>query len=110
MDTLERDAEPKLALQDRRRLMRLTVWGFATAITLGYLVLIPMKLYGLLPPQMTWIRLLAGVALLGATPAAELLALFCFNGDRARTIALLVIYGIGAAIAFLTIGFATGWR
>lgn len=110
MDTLKCDAEPKLAPQDRRRLVRLTLWGFATAITLAYLVLIPMKLHGLLPPQMTWIRLLAGVALLGAIPAAELLAVFCFNGDRARMMALLVIYAIGTAIALVTLGLATGWR
>ncbi len=110
MDTLERDAEPKLAPQDRRRLVRLTLWGFTTAITLAYLVLIAMKLHGLLPPQVTWIRLVAGVALLGAIPAAELLVVLWFNSDRARTIALLVIYVIGGAIAFLTLGFATGWR
>lgn len=110
MDRLERDAERNLAPRDRRRLVRLTLFGFATAMALAYLVLIPMKVHGLLPPQMTWIRLIAGVALLGAIPAAELLAVFCFNSDRARTIALLVIYAIGAAIALLTIGFASGWH
>jgi|GEM_PF-3174543 hypothetical protein len=109
MGTPERNSESELPSEERHRLVRLTLCGFGTAIAFGYMILIPLKLHGLLPPHMTWIRLLAGVALLGTIPAAELLAVFCLNSDRARMIALLVIYAIGAVV-ILVLGFATGWR
>jgi hypothetical protein len=49
---------------------RIACCGGALVLVIAYAVLLPMKSHGMLPPQMTWIRVIAGPALLaGYIPA-----------------------------------------
>jgi hypothetical protein len=57
-------AEENPVQNDLRRAFRIAWYGSAAVAIIAYAVLVPMKWHGLLPPRMTWSRVLLGPALL----------------------------------------------
>jgi len=81
-----------------RRLVRLAFWGSVLAVLMGWLVLVPMKMAGLLPPEASWLRILGEGLVLGAVvPSYLVAALLSRRPDLAYFIVGLVALGIALA-------------
>jgi len=80
--------------------LRIAVWGGDLVASIGYAVLIPMKMLELLPPEMTWIRLILGPAFMVTLVPAHILAAMWFPK---RVICAFWIVTVVGGIAVLII-------
>ena len=82
--------------------LRIALWGGALLLTIGYAVLIPMKCYGMLPPEMTWARIVVGPALMvGMAPAFILAAMRFPKRTRFWLCMVSVVLGVIALLVIL---------
>jgi hypothetical protein len=81
---------PVAPAQDYSLALRIACWGGTLVLAIGYAVVLPMKSRGFLP-EMTWIRLIVGPALMvGGVPAPIAIAIY-FPKHQGLAFCILVI-------------------
>jgi len=87
--------------------LRAACWGGALVAAIAYAVLIPMKTRGLLPPEITWIRLILGPAFaVGLIPAYLLVAMWFPKRVTLACWSVTLLFGVAVLIIiFLDSGF-----
>lgn len=81
--------------------LRLSSWGGVLVAAIAYAVLIPMKARGLLPPEMTWIRLILGPALYVVMIPAYLLMAMWFPKRTAFACCIVTVL-LGVVVLIVT--------
>lgn len=83
--------------------LRLASWGGALVVAVAYAELIPAKLWGLLPPEMTWVRVIFGpLVAFSVLPVSILLAMwFPKRYLLALCVMLAVYFAVGAGLILL---------
>ena len=79
--------------EDYSLALRIACWGGALDAAIGYAVLIPMKVQALLPPEMTWIRLIIGPALIVSMLPTSIVTVIWFPKREVLALSILsVVY------------------
>jgi hypothetical protein len=86
---------PVAPSQDLSLALRIACWGGILVAAIGYAVLIPLKSRGLLEPEMTWIRVILGPALMVSLLPASIVTVIWFPKREVLALCILsVVYGV----------------